>query len=53
LPIAKVGDLKYMIGSEGKKIIVKKENVLIRTGGGFCPLEEHINKYALFECLMI
>ena len=53
LPIAKVGDLKYMIGTEAKKIIVKSDMVLIRTGGGFMPLEEHINKYALSECLII
>ena len=53
LPIAKVGDLKYMIGTESKKIIVKRDKVMIRTGGGFMPLEEHINKYALSECLII
>ena len=53
LPIAKVGELKYMIGTEAKKIIVKSDKVLIRTGGGFMPLEEHINKYALSECLII
>lgn len=53
LPIAKVGEFKYMIGTECKKIIVKSDKVLIRTGGGFMPLEEHINKYALSECLII
>ena len=53
LPIAKVGELKYMIGTECKKIIVKSDKVLIRTGGGFMPLEEHIYKYALSECLII
>ena len=53
LPIAKLGDLRYMIGTEAKKIIVKRSTVLIRTGGGFCPLQEHIDKYALSECLII
>ena len=53
LPIAKLGELRYMIGTESKKIIVKSDKVLIRTGGGFMPLEEHINKYALSECLII
>ena len=53
LPTAKIGALKYMIGTESKKIIVKSNMVLIRTGGGFMPLEEHIQKYALSECLII
>ena len=42
-----------MIGAEAKKIIVKSDKVMIRTGGGFCNIEEHIEKYALSECLII
>ena len=53
LPIAKISDNKYMIGTEGKLIIVKSDKVMIRTGGGYVPLDEHINKFALFECLLI
>lgn len=53
LPIAKIEENKYLIGTEAKMIIVKSDKVLIRTGGGYCPLDEHINKFALFECLLI
>ena len=54
LPIAKLPlDLRYMIGTESKKIIVKRDNVMIRTGGGFCTIEEHITRFALSECLII
>ena len=53
LPITKLTWLRYMFGTEAKMIIVKKESVLIRTGGGYCSLEEHIQKYALVECLII
>ena len=53
LPIAKLASLSYMIGTEAKLIIVKKQSVFIRTGGGFCSLEEHVIKYALYECLVI
>ena len=53
LPIAKIDDLKYMIGSEAKKIILKKDDVMIRAGGGFCPIGVHIDRYALSECLII
>ena len=53
LPIAKLASLSYMIGTEAKMIIVKKEGVLIRTGGGYCPMEEHVIKNSLYECLVI
>ena len=53
LPLAKIEDKRYMIGAEAKKIVVTSDKVMIRTGGGFCTLEEHIEKYALSECLVI
>jgi hypothetical protein len=53
LPIANLGDHRFLIGAESKKIIIKSDQVLLRTGGGFCTIEEHIKKYALSECLVI
>ena len=53
LPITKLTSMRYMFGTEAKMIIVKKESVMIRTGGGYCSLEEHLLKYALVECLII
>ena len=53
LPIARLSNNKYMIGTEAKLIVVKSDKVMLRTGGGYAPLDEHINKYALFECLLI
>ena len=53
LPIAKISSNKYLIGTEAKMIIVKSDKVLIRTGGGYVPIEEHISKFSKFECLLI
>lgn len=38
LPIANLGDHRFLIGAEVKKIIVKKDKILVRTGGGFCTI---------------
>jgi len=32
---------------------VKSDKVLIRTGGGYCNVNDHVKKYALSECLII
>ena len=53
LPLAKLGELRYMFGTESKKLVVKSDKVLIRTGGGYCTVQEHLAKYALSECLII
>ena len=53
MPLVKLADGEYLIGTEKKKIIVKSNNLLIRVGGGFITLEEYITRNAPFECIKI
>ena len=53
LPIIKIGEADYMIGTEKRKIIVKASNLLLRVGGGYITLEEYITRNAPFECIKI
>ena len=49
LPVIKLCDGKYMIGTEQKPILVRSDRLLIRVGGGFVTLEEYLNKNSLSE----
>ena len=55
LPIIKLGtdSGSYLIGTESKQIIQKHDEFVLRIGGGFITLSEHIKKVAKFECLQI
>ena len=53
LPIIKLESGKYMIGTEKKNIAIKSDRLLIRTGGGFTTLEDHIKQNGPFECIKI
>lgn len=53
MPIIKLEEGEYLIGTEKKKIIVKANNLLIRVGGGYITLEEYITRNAPFECIKI
>ena len=53
LPIIKIGEADYMIGTEKRRIILRASNILIRVGGGYVTLEEYITRNAPFECIKI
>lgn len=53
IPIVKLDKGKYLIGTEVKAIQIKNDSLLVRVGGGYVTLEEHIEKVARYECLKI
>lgn len=53
IPIVKLDTGKYLIGAEVKSMQIKNDSLLVRVGGGYCSLEEHIAKVARYECLKI
>ena len=53
IPIVKLDKGKYLIGTEVKSIQIKNDSLLVRVGGGYVTLEEHIEKVARYECLKI
>jgi hypothetical protein len=53
IPIVKLETGKYLIGCEVKSMQIKNDSLLVRVGGGYCSLEEHISKCARYECLKI
>jgi len=53
IPIIRLDAGKYLVGSEQKSIQIKAESLLVRVGGGYITLQEHIEKVACYECLKI
>lgn len=53
IPIVKLDTGKYLIGCEVKSMQIKNDSLLVRVGGGYCTLDEHILKVARYECLKI
>ena len=53
IPVVKLDTGKYLIGTEVKSMQIKNDSLLVRVGGGYCTLEEHIAKVARYECLKI
>ena len=53
IPIVKIDKGKYLIGTEVKAIQIKNDSLLVRVGGGYVTLDEHIQKVARYECLRI
>jgi len=53
IPIVKLEQGKFMIGTEKKQVLVKNEKLIVRIGGGFEPMETHIDHIARPECLKI
>ena len=50
LPIIKLSEGRYLVGSEVKSIQLKGENgCVVRTGGGFMILQEYLERYAKNE----
>ena len=44
LPVLQIDRAKYLIGTDVKTVLVKQDILLVRTGGGFITLQEHITK---------
>jgi hypothetical protein len=53
VPIVKLDTGKYLIGTEVKSMQIKNDSLLVRVGGGYTSLEEHIARVARIECLKI
>ena len=59
LPIIKLEEkptpdkCKYMIGTQSGMLMIKTNQIMIRVGGGFATLEEHIRQVGPFECIKI
>lgn len=44
---------KYMIGTLANVLLIKANQIMIRVGGGFATLEDHIRQVGPFECIKI
>lgn len=53
VPIVKLDTGKYLVGTEVKSMQIKNDSLIVRVGGGYCLLEEHIARVARVECLKI
>ena len=45
--------IKYMIGTLAHTLLIKGKSVMLRVGGGYASLEEHIKQVGPFECIKI
>ena len=60
LPVIKLEDkpmkpdqCKYMIGTISGLLLIKSDKIMIRVGGGYATLEEHLRQVGPFECIKI
>ena len=53
MPIVKLNEGRYMIGTRIKEIIQRNNGLYVRNGGGFMKLEEFISKCGSTESLRI
>ena len=44
---------KYQIGTQAFGLIIRANKIMVRVGGGFATLEEHIKQIGPFECIKI
>ena len=44
---------KYLIGTLTGVLMIKTNQIMIRVGGGFATLEDHIRQVGPFECIKI
>lgn len=44
---------KYMIGTQSHVLLIKATTIMIRVGGGYATLEDHIRQVGPFECIKI
>lgn len=53
MPLAKIGEGRYMIGVEAKSIIIKLDRILVQVSSSFIELRKFIERYNLSNCLVI
>ena len=44
---------KYLIGSQPGVLMLKSNQIMVRVGGGYATLQEHIRQVGPFECVKI
>ena len=44
---------KYMLGTQVAVLMIKTNKIMVRVGGGFATIEEHIRQVGPFECIKI
>lgn len=44
LPVIRIGNGKYLIGTEQKMVVLKNSTCMVRVGGGFERMEEYIQR---------
>ena len=44
---------KYLVGTSVVVMMVKSNKIMVRVGGGFATIEEHIRQVGPFECIKI
>lgn len=49
LPIYRISEGKYLIGTESRSCTIKGNNCLVRVGGGYSSLEEYLERNELNE----
>lgn len=49
MPIYRIGEGKYLIGTESKMCLIKGTSCVVRVGGGFLSLEEYLNRNQAVE----
>ena len=53
LPFVKIGENKYLLGTEIRQIQIKGKGVLVKTKGGWMFVYEYLIHYAKLECLKL
>jgi hypothetical protein len=45
LPVIRMGNGKYLVGTESKIVIIKGTSCVVRVGGGFESMEDYIVRH--------
>ena len=59
LPLVNIDDnptkerCKYMVGTLKENLLIKANKIMVRVGGGYSTLQEHIRQVGPFECIKI
>ena len=44
IPIVKLSESQYLIGTKQRQILMKNTNLLVRVGGGFMGMKEYLKQ---------
>lgn len=51
MPVAKIGENCYLLGTEAKQVKVVGDSLcMVRVGGGYVTLEEYYDRYSVKQC---